>query len=101
MAVTVKSKTAGLVVPPSVRRQAGIRAGDRLEFKVSSRKITIVAKPPVEVEEYTPAQRRVIDREIAKGLEDIRKGRVHGPFASADEMMRYLREFTTKHKAAK
>ncbi len=65
MTVTVKSKTAGLIVPPSIRRQAGIRAGDRLEFKVSSRKITIVAKPPVEADEYTPAQRRVIDREIA------------------------------------
>ena len=101
MTVTVKSKAAGLVVPPSVRRQAGIRAGDRLEFKVSRGKITIVARRAAEDEEYTPAQRRAIDREIAKGLEDVRQGRVHGPFRSADEMIGYLRDFAKKRKAAK
>jgi bifunctional DNA-binding transcriptional regulator/antitoxin component of YhaV-PrlF toxin-antitoxin module len=48
MTVTVNKKTA-LVVPPSVQRLAGIRNGDRLEFKVSARMITIVpAKPPAE-----------------------------------------------------
>lgn len=31
-----------MVVPPSVQRLAGIRNGDRLEFKVSARTITIV-----------------------------------------------------------
>src|SRR6266481_3835682 len=101
MTVTVKSKTAGLVVPPSVRRQAGIRAGDRLEFKVSSRKITIVAKPPLEVEEYTPAQRRVIDREIAKGLEDIRKGRTYGPFNTVGEMSASIEAQIAKSRRVK
>jgi bifunctional DNA-binding transcriptional regulator/antitoxin component of YhaV-PrlF toxin-antitoxin module len=33
MTVTVKNKDH-LVVPPSVQRKAGIRAGDRLELKV-------------------------------------------------------------------
>jgi len=46
MTVTVKTNT-GVVVPPSVQRQAGIKVGDRLEFKVSSGRITITpaAKP--------------------------------------------------------
>lgn len=35
-----------LVVPSRVRRQAGIKAGDRLEFKVSPRTITITAVTP-------------------------------------------------------
>jgi len=29
-------------------------------------------------DEYTPSQRRLIDRGIAKVLEDIKKGRIHG-----------------------
>ena len=89
MTITVKSKS-GLMVPPSVRRRAGIKAGDRLEFKVSRGVITIVAKPDGAKDEYTAEQRRAIDREIAKGLEDIRQGRVHGPF-TASEATRFLK----------
>jgi bifunctional DNA-binding transcriptional regulator/antitoxin component of YhaV-PrlF toxin-antitoxin module len=81
--VTVRSK-AGLVVPPSVRRQAGIKTGDRLEFKASRGVITILTKSNDLDGEYTPSQRRMIDREIARGLEDIKKGRVHGPFTAAE-----------------
>ncbi len=36
MTIVVKKKT-DLVVPASVQHRAGIRAGDRLEFKVSGR----------------------------------------------------------------
>ena len=75
-----------MVVPPSVRRQAGIKAGDKLEFKASRGLITILAKPSNTADEYTPEQRRSIDREIAKGLEDIEKGRTYGPFNTVDEM---------------
>jgi predicted transcriptional regulator len=42
MTVTVKNKTP-LVVPPAIQRQAGIKAGDRLEVKASPRTITITA----------------------------------------------------------
>lgn len=31
-------------------------------------------------EEYTPAQRKAVDRELAKGLLDLEQGRVHGRF---------------------
>jgi bifunctional DNA-binding transcriptional regulator/antitoxin component of YhaV-PrlF toxin-antitoxin module len=68
----VKNKT-GLVVPPSVRRRAGIKPGDRLEF-----------------DEYTLEQRRIIDAGIAEGMEDFRKGRSHGPF-TADEARTFLK----------
>jgi bifunctional DNA-binding transcriptional regulator/antitoxin component of YhaV-PrlF toxin-antitoxin module len=48
MTVTLKNKTP-LVVPPSIQRQAGIKSGDRLEFKVARRTITITAaEPPTE-----------------------------------------------------
>ncbi|MDP8982441.1 MAG: AbrB/MazE/SpoVT family DNA-binding domain-containing protein [Acidobacteriota bacterium] len=100
MTITVKNET-DLVVPPSVRRKAGIKAGDRLEIKASRGVITIVTKPDSAAQEYTPEQRRVIDRGIAQGLEDVRKGRVYGPF-SAPEAARFLRaELKARARSAK
>jgi bifunctional DNA-binding transcriptional regulator/antitoxin component of YhaV-PrlF toxin-antitoxin module len=90
MTVTVKNK-APLVVPFAVRRQAGLKSGDKLEFKVSGAVITILPKPPAADDEYTPAQRRIIDRDIAKGLEDIKKGRVQGPFENVEEAIAHLK----------
>ena len=52
MTVIVKNKT-GLVIPPSVQRRAGIRTGDRLEFKVSARSITITT---VDATVYKPTK---------------------------------------------
>jgi len=45
MTVTVKNKRP-LVVPQTIQRQAGIKAGDRLEVKASGRTITITAVGP-------------------------------------------------------
>jgi bifunctional DNA-binding transcriptional regulator/antitoxin component of YhaV-PrlF toxin-antitoxin module len=81
--VTVNDREE-LVIPRSVRRLAGIRAGDKIEFKVSRRKITVVATVD---DEYTPAQRRSIDAKLAKA----RKGPYHGPFARAEDAIAFLR----------
>jgi AbrB family looped-hinge helix DNA binding protein len=43
MTVTLKPKSE-ITVPKSIRRKAGIKPGDRLEFKVSGRVIQIVPK---------------------------------------------------------
>ena len=53
MTITVKNKT-DLVVSASVRRRAGIKAVDRLEFKVSGGIINIIPKLPAADDEYTP-----------------------------------------------
>ena len=42
---TVLGECEDLVVPAGVRRRTGIKAGDRIEFKVSPRTITITAAP--------------------------------------------------------
>ncbi len=89
MTVTVRNN-ADLIVPPSVRRRAGLKAGDKLEFTVSGGTIHIVPKPAAADCEYTPQQRRIIDREIAKGLEDIKKGALHGPFDTHEAMIEFL-----------
>ncbi len=52
MTVTLKNKNP-LVIPLNIQRQAGIKSGDRLEFQVSARSITITAvQPPA----YTPTK---------------------------------------------
>ena len=99
MTVTVQHKTP-LVVPPAVRKRAGLKIGDQIEFRVSGGVITILPKLPTAHDEYTPAQRRVIDRGIAKGLEDIRKGRIHGPFETADEAIAHLRAHSGSRRKA-
>src|SRR5580658_7709722 len=91
MTLVVKSKP-GLLVPPSVRRKAGIKTGDQVEFKVSSGVIQIFRKPPAADEVYTPPQRRALDRELAKGLEDVRNGRTFGPFDTAGDAVKFLRK---------
>jgi len=103
MTVTVKNKTS-LVVPPSVQCLAGIKSGDRLEFKVSGGGITIVPKLPTADDEYTPEQRRIIDARLDKADADIKAGRVHGPFSSATAAIKFLnkeiRSRKTKQKAS-
>ena len=75
--VTVKNKYQ-VVIPRSVREQAGIRVGDLLEARVERGKITFSPKS-------------VVDRAVAEGLEDIRKGRVRGPFDTVDDMLASLK----------
>jgi predicted transcriptional regulator len=41
-------------------------------------------------DEYSPAERRALDLEIAKGLQDFKEGRFHGPFATADDAVASL-----------
>ena len=100
MTVTVNSKKK-LVVPPSVQKRAHIKAGDRLEFKVSGGVITIVPELPSADNEYTPEQRRVIDARLAKADEDIKAGRVYGPFKSGDEMATSIEAKIKKLRASR
>ena len=97
MTVTVKKNTLGIVVPQSVRRRAGIKAGDKLEFKVSGGIINIIPKLPSADNEYTPAQRRTIDAQLA----DARKGPYHGPFDDADAALKFLNQEIRKRNSGK
>src|SRR5258708_39473765 len=107
MTVTVKDKT-DLVVPARLRRQAGIKPGDRVEMKVSGGNIVITpklvidrSKVPTADDEYTAEQRAVIDAQLAEGLEDLRKGRTAGPFNTADEMIAHMKGELKQRAAAK
>lgn len=90
MTVVVTSKSE-LVVPRSVRRKAGIKTGDRVEFRVSGGVINIVPKLPSASDEYTPAQRRAIDVRLKRALDEVKKGHTAGPFDTAADMIASLK----------
>lgn len=91
MTVTLKPKT-GVMVPPSILRKAGLKSGDRIDFKVSGRVISILPEFPNADDEYTPAQRRVIDARLAKAM----KGPFYGPFDTVAEMIADMKARTKK-----
>ena len=95
MTVVVSSKSE-LVVPRSVRRRAGLKSGQEVEFKVSGGVINIVPKLPSAADEYTPAQRRVIDARLAKAEADIKAGRISPAFSNHQEFTAALHEAATK-----
>jgi len=75
--VTVKSKYQ-VAIPRRVREQLGVAVGDVQEARAEEGKIVFQPKS-------------IVDRAIAEGLEDIRKGRVYGPFRTVDEMLASLK----------
>ena len=74
--VRIKTKYQ-VTLPTDLRLQAGLNVGDFLEAKIQSGKIIFSPKS-------------IIDRDIAKGLEDINSGRSIGPFKTAKSALRAL-----------
>jgi bifunctional DNA-binding transcriptional regulator/antitoxin component of YhaV-PrlF toxin-antitoxin module len=74
--VTVKTKYQ-IVIPRAIPEQAGVGIGDLLEASVEKGKITFSPKS-------------VVDRHLAEGLEDLKRGRTHGPYKSAKDAMAAL-----------
>ena len=52
-------------------------------------------------DEYTPAQRRIIDAQLAKGLADIKAGRVSKAYSDHAEFVADLHRAAKKLKAKK
>ena len=80
--VTVRNKYQ-VVIPRKVRDQIGVSVGDLLEAKVERGKITLTPKSLIGVG-------------VAEGLEDIRKGRIYGPYGAARDAMQAFNERTGK-----
>ena len=102
MTVAVKNDNrTPLVVPAAVRRSAGFKSGQELEFKATGGVITIVPKLPATDDEYTPAVRRAIDRGIAASEKDYNEGRSYGPFKTHGEFIAALSAEGAKLRAKK
>ena len=63
--VTIQKKYQ-VVIPQRVREQVGVRVGDLLEAQADKGQIV-----------FTP--KSIVDRALAEGLDDRKKGSVHGP----------------------
>lgn len=84
--VRIKNKYQ-VVIPERVRKEIGVEVGDLFEAKVERGKITLTPKS-------------LVDREIAEGLADLRKGRTYGPYSSAGEMVEALHGLSKKGSKA-
>jgi len=73
MSATVKTE---ITVPKSVRRKAGFKPGEQVDFKVSERSITIVPKPtPDEIEDERELRDPKVRRIIRQGYEEFLAGK--------------------------
>jgi AbrB family looped-hinge helix DNA binding protein len=70
MTIFITPKTE-LVVPKSVRRKAGIKTGDQVEFTVTGRVISIIPKLPCADDTFTPEQ----ESQIEKARREMRAGK--------------------------
>jgi hypothetical protein len=95
MTVAVKNRKP-IVVSPAALRQAGFKSGQELEVRVTGGAITILPKTPIADDEYTPAERRAIDRGIAASEKDYKEGRSYGPFKTHEEFIAALHKESSK-----
>ncbi len=103
MSIIKVQKKGQVTLPTSVTKRVGIADGDLLEVKLHRGTVVLTPKRvidrsafPAADDEYTPAQRRVIDARLAEGLADIQAGRIHGPFNTHAEMMSVLKKESQK-----
>lgn len=96
-----------VTIPTRVREQAGLKRGDLVEFAYVRGEIVITPKVVIDRsqfpnadDEYTPAQRRAIDARLDKADEEIKAGRVHGPF-TAKQAAAYIERLAKKRTAAR
>jgi AbrB family looped-hinge helix DNA binding protein len=109
MSALVKIHRKGqMTLPTRLRTRAGISEGDLVEAAFHRGKIVLTPKVvldrskfPNADDEYTPAQRRAIDRGIAQSLKEIDQGRSYGPFDSHAAFVSSLRSESKKLRRKK
>ena len=96
MRTLIKVQSKGqMTIPRRVRSAVGLADGDLVEVKAVGKKIVITPQL-VDDDEYSPAQRCAIDARLAKSDEDIKHGRVHGPYDSHKGFVESLRQEMAK-----
>lgn len=66
-----------VTLPVQTRREIPVKVGDLLEVTIEKGR-------------YVLSPKTLIDRRLAAALEDAKKGRLHGPFYSTEELIRHL-----------
>src|SRR6266851_7595524 len=78
--------TRQVVIPKKLHDQLGLAPGDYLEVELEGDHLVLTPKA-------------LVEKRLAEGLDDIRKGRVHGPFRSVSALVRSLKR-TKKTKTS-
>jgi bifunctional DNA-binding transcriptional regulator/antitoxin component of YhaV-PrlF toxin-antitoxin module len=73
MTVTVRNKTP-LTVPDQVRRRAGFKPGDKVEFKVSGGMVTILPKLPL-IHDTDDTLKPAEAKKVRHALKQVRGGK--------------------------
>lgn len=81
MAIVKVKSHYQVTLPLQIRAKARISVGDLFEARVEGKTITLVPK-------------RMIDRELALALNEVKRGRIKGPFPTAHATVRALRRRT-------
>jgi len=100
MTALLKIQRKGQMTLPSRFRSAiGVAEGGVVEASVRNGKMVLTPKPPIGLsafpnadDEYTSAQRRVIEARLTKSEEDLKRGRTFGPFDTAEEMIAHMKK---------
>src|ERR1700730_18389951 len=93
----VKVRKGQVTIPTRIRARLGIADGDVLDMKVRSNCVVLTRKAVDDTDDdLTPDQRKIIDAQLAEGLEDVKTGRVYGPFKTIAELERSMREVGKK-----
>jgi antitoxin MazE len=80
-----------VVIPKEICDELGLQEGDFVEVTSTQGKVIIKPKKLVDADEVlTPVQRKAIDKRLAKAEEDVKAGRVSGPFATVEHLKRHL-----------
>lgn len=66
-----------VIIPKKIHDRLGLKAGDYLEVQLQDDKLVLTPKA-------------LVEKRLAEALDDVKHGRVHGPFRSAKEMLRSL-----------
>ncbi len=68
-----------VIIPKKIHDRLGLEPGDYLEVELRDDKVILTPKA-------------LIEKRLAEALEDVKRGRVSGPFRSAGELLRSLHE---------
>ncbi|TSC62346.1 MAG: hypothetical protein G01um1014106_639 [Parcubacteria group bacterium Gr01-1014_106] len=80
-----------VVIPKQIWDELGLETGDYVEVQRIKGTVVIKPKKLVDAEDVlTSAQKAVIDAGLAEAEEDIKAGRVSGPFKTVEELKQHL-----------
>ena len=97
-----------MTIPSTVRAAVGLAEGDLVDVRAIGNKIVITPQVVIDRsqfpnadDEYTPAQRRIIDARLDESEEELKNGRGYGPFSTAEEMIAHMKGQLKQRAAAK